>query len=64
MSENSEMTAQQYISLAALAAVMVGVLAILAWVLRLGFLVNLISRRTRCGYCRRDPPGAAFIRYT
>ena len=36
MSENSEMTAQQYISLAALAAVMVGVLAILAWVLRLG----------------------------
>jgi MFS superfamily sulfate permease-like transporter len=33
----------RYISLAALAALMVGVIAILAWVLRLGFLVNLIS---------------------
>ena len=33
----------RYISLAALAALMVGVIAIIAWVLRLGFLVNLIS---------------------
>ena len=33
----------RYISLAALAAVMVGVIAIIAWVLKLGFLVNLIS---------------------
>jgi high affinity sulfate transporter 1 len=33
----------RYLSLAALAALMVGVIAIVAWVLRLGFLVNLIG---------------------
>ena len=33
----------RYLSLAALAAVMVGGIAIIAWVLKLGFLVNLIS---------------------